>query len=142
MGLLYLLVRVTTDTVGGAGGGVGGPAGGASVAVMVRTVGVAPGRPGSVTVRTVYSTVVGAGGEVAGTGSEGYGVTTSEDELLATMLGTVTVPRVKVKLAVLSERVVSEVEADVDGEVAAEGADGGTSGLRVSITVKVLVATT
>lgn len=50
----HLLVLVTMET--GAGGGGGGGrvgAGPASVAVMVRTVGVAPGKPGRVTVRMV-----------------------------------------------------------------------------------------
>lgn len=46
----HLLVMVTMDT--GAGGGRVG-AGPASVAVMVRTVGVEPGKPGRVTVRMV-----------------------------------------------------------------------------------------
>lgn len=63
-----------------------------------------------------------------------------------TVLGTVVVPRVKVKEAVLKERLaVSEVGPEGEGgggggagvgnEVAVEGAVGGTSGLKVSMTV-------
>lgn len=63
-------------------------------------------------------------------------------ELLGLLLGTVTVPRVKVKLAVLNEREVSEVDAEVDIGIAVEEATGGPSELRVSMTVKVLVSTT
>lgn len=60
------------------------------------------------------------------------------------MTGTVVVPRVKVNVAVLMERLeVSEVEpeggvggeAGVGSEVGMEGTGGGTPGLRVSMTV-------
>lgn len=57
-----VVVMVTTDT--GVGRGVNGAPAAASVAVMVRTVGLAPGRPGRVTVRIVKLTL--AEGETAG----------------------------------------------------------------------------
>lgn len=63
-------------------------------------------------------------------------------ELPALVLGTVTVPRVKVKLAVLNERDVSAVDAEVGVETAVDKATGVPSELKVSMTVKVLVSTT
>lgn len=60
----------------------------------------------------------------------------------ALFLGTVTVPRVNVKLAVLNEREVSAVDAEVGEETAVDEATGVPSELKVSMTVKVLVSTT
>lgn len=56
-------------------------------------------------------------------------------ELLRMVLGTVTVPRVKVKLAVLNEREVSGTDAEFGTEMAVDEATGATSELKVSMTV-------
>lgn len=63
-------------------------------------------------------------------------------ELPALVLGTVTVPRVKVKLAVLNEREVSTADAEVGLETTVDEATEVPSELKVSMTVKVLVSTT
>lgn len=63
-------------------------------------------------------------------------------ELPALLLGTVTVPKVKVKLAVLNGSEVSGVDAEVGIGIAVDEATGGPPELRVSMTVKVLVSTT
>lgn len=65
-----------------------------------------------------------------------------ESELPGALLGTVIVPRVKVKLAVLNEREVSGVDVEVDTETAVDEADGAIPEPKVSMTVKVLVSTT
>lgn len=100
---------------------------------MVRTVGVDPGRPGRVTVKTV-STTEAAGSEVDGTGADGDGVT-NDAELVKAVFGTVTVPMVNVKLAVLIERLLPEIDTEVGSGVAVDGADGGTPAPIVLITV-------
>lgn len=58
------------------------------------------------------------------------------------LLGTVTVPRVNVKLAVLNEREASGVDIEVGTEIAVDEATGAIPELKVSMTVKVLVSIT